>query len=200
VIQCSNKIVVLSLLLLWSFSAVAQKSSPAAAKAEIPATTDPEYVIGPEDVLSVNVWKEPEVSASVPVRPDGKISLPLVNDIQAAGLTPMQLGAQITAKLNEYISQPQVTVVVTAVNSRRVYLVGQVARPGSFALLPDMTVLQALSAAGGISEFANGKKIYVLRNQGGKPVRIPFNYKEVLEGAAPEQNIALMPGDTIVVP
>jgi polysaccharide export outer membrane protein len=165
-----------------------------------PATTDPDYLIGLGDVLSVNVWKEPEVSSSVPVRPDGKISLPLVNDIQASGLTPMQLGQEIRERLRKYIEDPQVTVVVTAVNSRMVYLVGEVARPGSFALLPNMTVLQALSAAGGVSQFADSKNIYVLRNENGKPRRIPFNYKEALKGERPEQNIQLVPGDTIVVP
>jgi polysaccharide export outer membrane protein len=164
------------------------------------ATTDPEYIIGLGDVLSINVWKEAEVSSSVPVRPDGKISLPLVNDIQAAGLTPMQLGQEIHDKLQKYIEQPQVTVVVTAVNSRMVYLVGEVARAGSFALLPNMTVLQALSAAGGLSPFADSKSIYVLRNENNKPRRIPFNYKEALKGEHPEQNIELKPGDTIVVP
>jgi polysaccharide export outer membrane protein len=164
------------------------------------ATTDPEYIIGLGDVLSINVWKESEVSSSVPVRPDGKISLPLVNDIQAAGLTPMQLGQEIHDKLQKYIEQPQVTVVVTAVNSRMVYLVGEVARAGSFPLLPNMTVLQALSAAGGLSQFADSKNIYVLRNVNDKPRRIPFNYKEALKGEHPEQNIELKPGDTIVVP
>ncbi len=208
----------LSLALLLSITAMAQKSSPDAKQKEsntaarggrvdnlpqqapVPATSDPDYVIGPEDTLNISVWKEPEVSAAVPVRPDGKISLPLVNDIQAAGLTPMQLGKEISAKLEKFITQPQVTVVVTGVNSRRIYLVGQVGRPGSFALLPDMTVLQALSAAGGLGEFANSKKVYILRNVGGKPTRIPFNYKDVLQGLSPEQNIELKPGDTIVVP
>jgi polysaccharide export outer membrane protein len=165
-----------------------------------PATMDPEYLIGTGDVLSINVWKEPDVSSSVPVRPDGKISLPLVNDIQAAGLTPMQLGKLIHDKLQKYIEDPQVTVVVTGVNSRLVYLVGEVARAGSFPLIPKMTILQALSAAGGLGEFADAKGIYVLRNSDGKPKRIPFNYKEALKGEHPEQNIELQPGDTIVVP
>jgi polysaccharide export outer membrane protein len=165
-----------------------------------PATTDPAYVIGLGDVLSINVWKEPEVTSSVPVRPDGKISLPLVNDIQAAGLTPMELGKEIHDRLQKFIEEPQVTVVVTSVNSRLVYMVGEVARPGSFSLLPHMTVLQALSAAGGLSQFADSKNIYVLRTVNDKPRRIPFNYKEALKGEHPEQNIELMPGDTIVVP
>ncbi|HVZ61662.1 MAG TPA: polysaccharide biosynthesis/export family protein [Terriglobales bacterium] len=166
-----------------------------------PIAMAPDYVIGPEDVLSINVWKEAEVSAgTVPVRPDGKISLPLINDIQAAGLTPMQLASEVGARLGKFIEQPQVTVVVTAVNSRRVYIVGQVPRAGAFPLLPQMTVLQALSSAGGVSEFADTKKMYVLRNDNGKPVRFPFNYKDVLRGVNASQNIVLKPGDTVVVP
>lgn len=165
-----------------------------------PATEDPSYIIGPEDVLSVNVWKEPEVSSSVPVRPDGKISLPLLNDVQAAGLTPSQLTADITDKLKKYLEQPRVTVVVTAINSRRVYLLGQVMRPGAFPLLPGMTVLQALSSAGGLGEFAHSKDIYVLRTENGKQQKLSFNYKAVVKGLNNAQNILLKPGDTIVVP
>src|SRR5581483_3798777 len=182
-------------------SASAKPAPPANKQAmPKPATTDPDYVIGLGDVLNINVWKEPEVSSTVPVRPDGKISLPLVNDIQASGLTPMQLGKEIHDHLKQYIEDPQVTVVVTGVNSRLVYLVGEVARPGSFNLLPKMTVLQALSAAGGLSQFADSKNIYVLRIENEKSRRIPFNYKEALKGEHPEQNIELKPGDTIVVP
>lgn len=169
-------------------------------KPATPATEDPSYVIGPEDVLTVNVWKEPEVSGSVPVRPDGKISLALLNDVQAAGLTPTQLAADITDKLKKYVEQPRVTVVVTAINSRRVYILGQVARPGAFPLLPGMTVLQALSTAGGLGDFARSKDIYVLRTEGEKQQRFAFNYKAVLKGQNSAQNILLKAGDTIVVP
>ena len=175
---------------------------PANADASKPvaATTDPEYVIGAEDVLNVSVWKEPEVTRTVPVRPDGKISLPLINDIQAAGLTPAQLTGLITEKLNKYFTDPQVTVIVTAINSRRIYILGEVNRSGAYQLLPNMTVLQALSGAGGFSQFANLKGIYVLREENGKQIKFPFNYKEVIKGNRPEQNILLKPGDTIVVP
>ncbi len=175
---------------------------PANADASKPvaATTDPEYVIGAEDVLNVSVWKEPEVTRTVPVRPDGKISLPLINDIQAAGLTPAQLTALITEKLNKYFTDPQVTVIVTAINSRRIYILGEVNRSGTYQLLPNMTVLQALSGAGGFSQFANLKGIYVLREENGKQIKFPFNYKEVIKGNRPEQNILLKPGDTIVIP
>lgn len=164
------------------------------------ATSDPEYVIGEQDILNINVWKEPEVSGTVPVRLDGKISLPLIHDIEAAGQTPMQLQAVITDKLKQYIADPRVTIIVTTSNSKRVFLMGEVGRQGPVPMLPNMTVLQALASAGGFSQYANLKKIYVLRNEGGKQVRIPFNYKAVISGNAPEQNILLKPGDTIVVP
>ena len=175
-------------------SANAEDSKP------VSATTDPGYVIGAQDELYISVWKEPDVTRTVPVRPDGKISLPLINDIQAAGLTPVQLAALITEKLNKYLTEPQVTIIVTATNSRRIFIMGEVGRPGAYALLPDMTILQALSGAGGFSQFANLKGIYVLRNENGKQVKYPFNYKEVIKGERPQQNILLKPGDTVVVP
>jgi polysaccharide export outer membrane protein len=158
------------------------------------------YEIGPMDVLDISVWKEPDVSRSVTVRPDGKISLPLLNDIQAAGFTPMDLAVTIRQKLRTFLTDPQVTVTVTTVNSQRVYVIGEVNRPGTVTLLPGMTVLQALASAGGLSQFANQKKIYVLRTgPEGKEVRHPFNYKEAIRGSL-GQDIALRPGDTIVVP
>ena len=159
-----------------------------------------EYVIGANDVLSINVWKETEISRVVEVRPDGKISLPLINDVQAAGLTATQLAAVIADGLRKYITNPQVTVGVTEINSRRVYVTGEVTRPGAFPLLPNMTVLQALSSSGGFSQFAKLKNIYVLRTEDGKQVKHPFNYKAVVSGKKPELNIPLQPGDVIVVP
>jgi polysaccharide biosynthesis/export protein len=164
------------------------------------ATSDPNYLIGAQDVLDISVWKEQELTRSVPVRPDGKISLPLLNDVQAAGLTPMQLAAEITTKLKKYVADPQVTVVVSQINSQRVYILGEVTRAGAFPLLPGMTVLEALSSAGGFTIFANVKKIYVLRKVDGKPEKYPFNYKDVIHGKATDQNISLKAGDTIVVP
>jgi polysaccharide export outer membrane protein len=161
---------------------------------------DPTYVIGPEDVLDITVWKETEISRPVPVRPDGKISLPLLNDVQAAGLTPMQLQVVVTEGLKKFISGPQVTVIVTQINSRRVYVLGEVSRPGAFAMLPNMTVLQALSTAGGFSQYAKLSGIYVLRTENGRQLTYPFNYKDVVRGRRPEQNITLKPGDTVVVP
>lgn len=164
------------------------------------ATADPNYVIGPQDVVDISVWKEPDLSRTVPVRPDGKISLPLLNDIQAAGLTPGQLGAQIASNLTKYVTNPQVTVIISQINSQRIYILGEVTRAGSYTLLPDMTVLQALSDAGGLTAFANSKKIYVLRQDNGKQQKIPFNYKDVISGKDSGQNIALRAGDTIIVP
>jgi polysaccharide export outer membrane protein len=175
-------------------------TSPAPVPAAKPATDDPDFLIGPEDGLRIDVWKEPELTLSVQVRPDGKISLPLLNDVQAAGLTSQGLAASITEKLKKYISEPQVTVIVQTILSRRFYIMGEVAKQGAFPMLHGLTVLQALAGAGSFSQFANTKKIYILRNHDGKREKIPFNYKEVIKGGHPEQDIELQPGDTIVVP
>ncbi|HKS66748.1 MAG TPA: polysaccharide biosynthesis/export family protein [Candidatus Acidoferrales bacterium] len=164
------------------------------------ATTDPGYVIGAQDVLDINVWKEKELTETVPVRPDGKISLPLLNDVQAAGLTPSQLADQITKGLKKFVTDPQVTVVVKEILSQRVYLIGEVKRAGAYPLLPGETVLQALSSSGGFTMFANMKKIYVLRAVNGKQEKYPVNYKDVVDGKRPDQDIVLKAGDTIVVP
>ncbi len=169
------------------------------AAADVQNSTPADYVIGPDDVLRVSVWKEPDVTETVPVRPDGKISMPLLGDVTAAGETPLQLGASIQQKLKKYIADPRVTVVVTAINSQHIFVSGEVSRPGAMALLPHMTVLQALSSAG-FTQFAKLKGIYVLRDDGGKQVKLPFNYKSVIKGNHPEQNIVLKPGDTLVVP
>jgi polysaccharide biosynthesis/export protein len=159
----------------------------------------PEYVIGPEDVLHIAVWKENDLTATLPVRPDGKISLPLLDDVQAAGLTPKQLSLSVTEKLKKYIADPRVTVVVTAINSKRIYLVGEVLHAGAMPMLPNMTVLQALSSAG-LNQFANTKKIYVLRTANAKQLKLPVNYRELVKGQQIDQNYLLQPGDTIVVP
>ena len=180
----------------------AKQSSPSTptSSASPVATTDSDYKIGPQDVVRIDVWKEPDITRTIPVRPDGKISLPLLNDVQAAGLTAIQLGNSIRDGLTKYITSPQVTVTVTEINSRRVYLTGEVNRAGAIPLLPNMTVLQALSSGGGFTQFAKVKSIYVLRNEDGKQVKHPFNYKEVRNGKNPEQNILLLPGDVIVIP
>ncbi len=159
-----------------------------------------DYTIGPQDVLIIDVWKEPEISRKIPVRPDGKISLPLLNDIQASGLTAMQLAGNIREGLTKYITSPQVTVTVTEINSRRVFVTGEVGHVGALSLLPGMTVLQALASTGGFTQFARPSKIYILRTENGKQTKIPFNYKEVIKGNHPEQDILLQTGDVIVVP
>ncbi len=159
----------------------------------------PTYVIGPDDTLYINVWKEPDLTATLPVRADGMISLPLLNDVQASGLSPMQLAASITDKLKKYVADPRVTVTVTQMNSQRVYVTGEVSRSGPMPLTPDMTVLQALSSAG-FSQFANTKGIYVLRNENRTQKKYPVNYKKLIKGEDSASNILLKPGDTIVVP
>jgi polysaccharide biosynthesis/export protein len=164
------------------------------------AQEDSTYVIGPEDVIDVSVWKDAELTRVVPVRPDGKISLPLLNDMQAAGLTPSQLQAQISQGLKKYMTDPIVTVIVNQINSQRVYITGEVTKAGAYPLLPQMTMLQALSSAGGFTQFASLKKIYMFRTVDGKQVRFPFNYKDVISGKNTDQNVVLKPGDTIVVP
>lgn len=164
------------------------------------ATQDPNYVIGSQDMLDISVWREPDFSRTVPVRPDGKISLPLLNDMQAAGLTPSQLAEELTKSLNKFVTNPQVTIIVTQINSQRFYVLGEATRPGAYTLIPDMTILQALSNAGGFTTYANSKKIYLLRQENGKQQKLSFNYKDVISGKRTEQNIALKNGDTIVVP
>lgn len=169
--------------------------APTAAGAE-----DPSYRIGAQDLLRVDVWREDQLTRTVPVRPDGKITLPLLNDVQAAGMTPMELAGYIREELKKFITNPQVTVSVSEINSRRIYVNGEVSRSGAYPMLPHMTILQALSGSGGFTPFARVKNIYILRMQDGKSVKIPFNYKEAIKGKNPEQNIELQPGDTIVVP
>jgi polysaccharide export outer membrane protein len=160
---------------------------------------DPQlYVIGAEDSLQITVWKEPTLSGTVPVRPDGMISLVLVGDLRAAGLTPMALSADISQKLKKYIQDPVVTVVVLGVNSQRVFTVGELNKVGPIMMTPGMTTLQAIVTAGGLTQFANSKHIYILRTVAGKQEKILFNYKQALRGE--NQGVALLPGDTIVVP
>jgi len=175
------------------------KQVPATAAGAVPATDATRYIIGSEDTLQITVWKEPTLSGSFPVRPDGMISLVVVGDLPAAGRTPMQLGDDITLKLKKYVQEPSVSVVVLAVNSQRIYLMGEVGHVGPIALAAGMSPLQAIAAAGGLSPFANSKKIYILRNVAGKQQKIPFNYKQALKGDD-TQGVKLQPGDTIVVP
>jgi polysaccharide export outer membrane protein len=162
---------------------------------------DDSYKIGADDLLSISVWKEPEVSRTIAVRSDGRISLPLIGEIEASGQTPKQLETTISQKLQSYISEPDVTVMVQENRSQKFNILGQVAHPGSFPLTHTVTVLDAIAMAGGFRDFAKTKAMYVLRKQtDGTQGRIPFNYKSVIKGATPEQNITLQAGDTLVVP
>lgn len=179
--------------------AVASLGQPASTSTSKPH--DDTFVIGNDDVLAINVWKEPDISRSIPVRSDGKISLPLVGEVQAAGRTPLKLEQEIAGKLRNYISEPEVTVMVEKINSEKFNILGQVTRPGSYPLTSSATVLDAIALAGGFRDFAKQKAIYILRqNPAGGESRIPFNYKNVVKGKNPEQNIKLEPRDTIVVP
>src|ERR1700733_9636697 len=162
---------------------------------------DDSFVIGNDDVLAINVWKEPDVSRSVPVRSDGKISLPLVGEVQAAGRTPLKLEQDIAARLKNFIGEPEVTVIIQQINSQKFNILGQVTRPGTYPIANSATVLDAIALAGGFRDFAKQKSIYVLRQNGdGTQARLPFNYKDVVKGQNPAQNIKLQPRDTIVVP
>lgn len=160
-----------------------------------------DYLIGTSDVLEINVWQEKELTESVPVRSDGKISMPLIGEVQASGRTPTELKQEITSKLRAYLTAPDVTVVVLQMNSRKFNILGRVAKPGSYPLSATTTILDAIAEAGGFQDFAKIKKIYILRRDDkGRVSHIPFNYKDVIEGKHPEENITLMPNDSVVVP
>lgn len=156
------------------------------------------FVIGPDDVLSIVFWRDKDMSTQVTVRPDGKISLPLLDEVQAAGLTPAALRAHLAAESKRFFENPNVTVVVNQINSRKVFITGQVAKPGPYALTAPTTVLQLISLAGGLKDFADSKNIMIVRREGGQTVNYPFNYKEIKKNL--RQNIELKPGDTVVVP
>lgn len=194
-------------------SAIAQETGNHALQAEASAPAsasstsaprdarDPHYVIGNDDVLAINVWKEPDLTQSLTVRSDGKISMPLIGEVHAAGRTPLQLQQEITEKLRTYITEPEVTVMVTQMNSLKFNILGRVMKPGSYSLSATTTVLDAIALAGGFQDFARQKSMYILRpNSNGGNTRIAFNYKSVIRGEHPEQNIRLEPNDTIVVP
>ena len=157
------------------------------------------FQIGPEDILDISVWKNPELSRTVPVRPDGKVSLPLVNDIQAAGLTPATLREQVTERLAEFIPTPEVSVMVREVHSRKVAVVGAVKTPGRFELKSPMTVLEVIALAQGFTDFASRDRIVVLRQTGTTTTRMPFNYRKIAEGVD-QENFFVKPGDVVVVP
>jgi len=158
------------------------------------------YIIGPNDILHIYVWKEPDLTRDVTVMADGRITFPLIGEVMAAGRTVAQLKETITDRLKKYVTAPEVTVIVNESRSRIIYTIGKLAKPGPYPLAPNMTVLQALSAAGGFAEWADTKNIIIVRRKGNKEVQLHFNYKEFIEGKNPSQNILLKPSDTIVVP
>lgn len=159
-----------------------------------------DYVIGEQDTLTITIWKEKDLSGTVVVRPDGKVTVPLVGEIKVVGMTPVQLQNTLTERLRPFITVPQVSVAVNQINSRKVYLIGQAMREGTFEINSSTTVLQIIAQAGGLRDFAKRKKIYILRQQGDKQLRYAFNYDNVIRGRNRDQNIQLQPGDTIVVP
>jgi polysaccharide export outer membrane protein len=178
----------------------ANPGAPDAATAAASATSATDsYLIGASDVLTVTVWREPTFSGSVLVRPDGMISLSLLGDIQAAGMTPLQLADEISEKLKKFIQDPKVSVVLTQINSKKIFLLGEVAKKGPVDMTPGMTLLEAIASGGGLTDFANSRKIYILRDKAGKQEKIPVQYKDALKGKG-EFNVVLQPGDTIVVP
>jgi polysaccharide biosynthesis/export protein len=180
--------------------APARTATPPTVAAAPGVNLPPEYTVGADDVLSIVFWRDKELTADVTVRPDGKISLPLLNDVQASGLTPAQLKDRIVEESKKYVEDPNVTVVVKQINSRRVFITGEVRKPGPYPLTAPTTVLQMLSIAGGLGDFAKSEKIMVVRSENGKAVPYKFNYKEVIEGKKLAQNIELKPGDTIIIP
>jgi len=198
-------------LLLFSVSLFGQTAGSGAATGNSPsdqqskgASNQPHndsYVIGNDDRLDINVWKETELSKVVPVRSDGKISLPLVGEIQAAGRTPLQLEQAISEKLKTYMTDPEVTVIVEQVNSKKYNILGEVGKPGSYSLTLSTTIMDAIASAGGFREFAKKSNVYILReNPDGTQTRINFNYKEFIKGKHLEQNVKIEPKDTIIVP
>ena len=184
----------------FTAAAVAASST----RAEAPSGSqphDPSFVIGNDDVLAINVWKESDLSRSTQVRSDGKISLPLIGELQAAGRTPLQLEQDITNKLRNYITKPEVTIIVEQINSEKFNILGQVVKPGSYSLALAPTVVDAIAIAGGTRDFAKQKAIYILRQDaGGGESRIAFNYKDFIKGKPSQQNVKLQPRDTVVVP
>jgi len=181
-------------------AATAPATPPAAVVAAPGVNMPSEYTIGADDVLSIVFWRDKELTADVTVRPDGKISLPLLNDVQATGLTPALLRERIVEESKKYVEDPNVTVVVKQINSRRVFITGEVKKPGPYSLTAPTTVLQMISISGGLADYAKTDKISIVRVESGKPKSFKFNYKQVIEGKNLAQNIELKPGDTIIVP
>ena len=181
-------------------AAPAPQPAPAAQPTPTGVTPPADYVIGPDDVLSIVIWREKEMSSEVVVRPDGKISLPLVNELQAAGLTPAQLRSAVEKAASKWVKEPDATVIVKTINSRKVSILGNVGKAGTYPLTGDMTVLQLIAQAGGLQEYADAKGITIMRKQDGRDITLKFNYKDVVKGKNLQQNVSLKPGDTVIVP
>ena len=190
----------LSILTLLIFFILCQSSPAQSQKMDKSNTVTSPYLIGPNDILHIFVWKEPELTQDVVVMPDGRISFPLIGEILAQGKTITQLKDIIAEKLKNYISAPEVTVIVRQSRSLSIYTIGKLINPGPYPFVADMTVLQALSVAGGFTQWADVKNILIIRRLGAKEIQIQFNYKEFISGQNPSQNILLKPNDTIVVP
>jgi polysaccharide biosynthesis/export protein len=209
-VNCRSKSIASRLTLVASI-AFAQAQPPAGAaptpdgaEAAAPRATDPVvppgYVIGPDDVLSIVYWKDKDMTSDAQVRPDGRIALPLINEVQAAGLTPEQLRERITEESKKYMEDANITIVVRQINSRKAFITGEVSKPGPYPLTSPTTVMQLIAMAGGLREYADSKKIVIMRTENGKPISLQFNYKDVVSGKNLTQNILLKPGDTVVVP
>ena len=181
-------------------SIAADKTGASVIETKQEIVSDPSYIIGPMDVLEIQVWKEPDFSRQVLVRPDGKITLPLIGDITASGMNTMGLKTLLSEKLEDFVSKPEVTVIVLESHSKNFYIIGKITRPGTYPMDPDMTVLQAISVAGGLAEWADKDSIRIIRRSGGKEKILPFDYDKVITGKKLEQNILLKPNDTIIVP
>jgi polysaccharide export outer membrane protein len=179
--------------------AAAAPVAPAAPAPLGPGSVSPDYVLAPEDSLQITVWKEPALSGTLPIRPDGMITLALVGDLRAAGFTPMALSGEIATRLKKFVNDPSVTVTVLGVHVDKVFMLGEIGHVGAIPLTPGLTPLQAISDAGGLTPYANAKHIYILRKLGGQQKRIPYNYKKALK-TGDEQGVSLLPGDTIVIP
>jgi len=188
------------LLLAATASAHGQTSQPRPAiPAAAPVVPD-DYVIGPEDVIGVLFWRDADMSGDLTVRPDGVITLPLIGDVRAAGLKPDQLKEQIQSAAGKYVTDPNVTIVLRQLNSRKVFITGEVTTPGAYPLAGPRTVMQLISLAGGLTEYADKANVTIIRHEQGRTRSLKFNYKDVSQGKKVEQNILLLPGDTVVVP
>ena len=206
-VRCLGCLPVLVLVLGAALGAQAQTpvtQPPPAAAPAAPRANDPEvppgYLIGTDDVLSIVFWKDKDMSADAQVRPDGKIALPLINEITAAGLTPEQLREKLTEESKKYMEDANITVVVRQINSRKVFITGEVNKPGPYPLTASTSVMQLIAMAGGLREYANSKKIVIMRTEKGRPTSLSFNYRDVTSGKNLQQNVELKPGDTVVVP